>query len=115
MGERTEMYYMPQLSPMPAAVTVELSQGSLRETGGDLDLAIDERRLRRVAAAAEILWHDLAKAGDDMRIDVILLAPGRAPRHLANVWCGQQHRHWGVRVRPAGLAGLASLGPCSTS
>jgi putative endonuclease len=59
-----------------------------RASATDLDLAIDERRLTRVAAAAEILWHDLAKPGDDMRIDVILLAPGRAPRHLANVWHG---------------------------
>lgn len=53
-----------------------------------LDVAIDERRLARVAAAAEILWHDYAQAGDDMRIDVMLLAPGRAPRHLTNVWHG---------------------------
>lgn len=59
-----------------------------RATAADLDLAIDERRLARVAAAAELLWHDLAKPGDDMRIDVILLAPGRPPRHLANVWHG---------------------------
>src|SRR3546814_10232327 len=59
-----------------------------RATGADLDLAIDERRLSRVAAAAEILFHDLAKPGDDMRIDVMLLAPGRPPRHLANVWHG---------------------------
>ena len=59
-----------------------------RATAADLDLAIDERRLARVAAAAEILWHDLAKPGDDMQIDVILLAPGRPPRHLANVWHG---------------------------
>lgn len=59
-----------------------------RATGADLDLAIDERRLSRVAAAAEILFYDLAKPGDDMRIDVILLAPGRPPRHLANVWHG---------------------------
>jgi len=59
-----------------------------RARGADLDLAIDERRLSRVAAAAEILFHDLAKPGDDMRIDVILLAPGRPPRHLANVWHG---------------------------
>ncbi|MDI1294957.1 MAG: YraN family protein [bacterium] len=59
-----------------------------RATSAELDVAIDERRLRRVAAAAEILWHDLAKPGDDMRIDVILLAPGRAPRHLTNVWHG---------------------------
>ena len=59
-----------------------------RGSAQELDLAIDERRLARVAQAAEILWHDLAKPGDDMRIDVILLAPGRAPRHLANVWHG---------------------------
>lgn len=59
-----------------------------RATAADLDLAIDERRLARVAAAAELLWHDLARPGDDMRIDVMLLAPGRPPRHLANVWHG---------------------------
>lgn len=59
-----------------------------RSSAADLDLAIDERRLARVAAAAELLWHELAWPGDDMRIDVILLAPGRAPRHLANVWHG---------------------------
>ncbi len=59
-----------------------------RATPADLDLAIDERRLARVAAAAELLWHDLARPGDDMRIDVMLLAPGRPPRHLANVWHG---------------------------
>ncbi|KFG89198.1 Holliday junction resolvase-related putative endonuclease [Sphingobium herbicidovorans NBRC 16415] len=59
-----------------------------RASGADLDLAIDERRLSRVAAAAEMLFYELAKPGDDMRIDVILLAPGRAPRHLANVWHG---------------------------
>ncbi|MGE4321527.1 MAG: YraN family protein [Sphingobium sp.] len=59
-----------------------------RATAADLDLAIDERRLARVAAAAELLWHALAQPGDDMRIDVILLAPGHAPRHLTNVWHG---------------------------
>jgi putative endonuclease len=59
-----------------------------RATGAALDLSIDERRLARVAAAAEILWHDLARPGDDMRIDVMLLAPGRPPRHLTNVWHG---------------------------
>ena len=59
-----------------------------RASGADLDLAIDERRLARVAAAAEMLFYDLAEPGDDMRIDVILLAPGRPPRHLANVWHG---------------------------
>lgn len=59
-----------------------------RATDADLDLAIDARRLARVAASAEILFHELAKPGDDMQIDVILLAPGRPPRHLTNVWHG---------------------------
>ncbi|CAN5231970.1 YraN family protein [soil metagenome] len=53
-----------------------------------LDLAIDERRLARVAAAAESVAHIYCAPGDDMRIDVMLLAPGRPPRHLANVWHG---------------------------
>ena len=59
-----------------------------RGSAAELDLSIDDRRLARVAAAAEILWHDMAQPGDDMRIDVILLAPGHPPRHLANVWHG---------------------------
>lgn len=48
--------------------------------------AIDERRLRRVAAAAEIVWQDYAADGEDVRIDVILLAPGRKPTHIENAW-----------------------------
>jgi putative endonuclease len=59
-----------------------------RKTGQALDESIDERRLARVAAAAESLAATYLKPGDDMRIDVILLAPGRAPRHLENVWHG---------------------------
>ena len=59
-----------------------------RKTGQALDESIDERRLARVAAAAESLAFQYLKPGDDMRIDVILLAPGRPPRHLENVWHG---------------------------
>lgn len=59
-----------------------------RATDADLDFAIDARRLSRVAAAAEILWPSYRQPGDDMRIDVMLLAPGRPPRHLTNVWHG---------------------------
>lgn len=59
-----------------------------RKSGQALDDSIDERRLARVAAAAESLAFQYLKPGDDMRIDVILLAPGRAPRHLENVWHG---------------------------
>ena len=57
-----------------------------RLRAADLDLAIDERRLARVAAAAEAVAHEYSEPGDDMRIDVILLAPGLPPRHIANAW-----------------------------
>ncbi|KPF65183.1 YraN family protein [Porphyrobacter sp. AAP60] len=48
--------------------------------------AIDERRLTRVARAAEIVAHEYATQGEDIRIDVILLAPGRKPDHIENAW-----------------------------
>ncbi len=48
--------------------------------------AIDERRLARVAAAVEAVAHRYAAPGDDIRIDVILLAPGVRPRHIENAW-----------------------------
>jgi len=48
--------------------------------------AIDERRLARVAAAVEMVMHLYATAGEDVRIDVILLAPGRKPTHIENAW-----------------------------
>ena len=52
----------------------------------DLDHAIDEYRLSRVAAAVEAAAHRYAMNGEDIRIDVILLAPGSFPRHIANAW-----------------------------
>ncbi|MBO9622273.1 MAG: YraN family protein [Sphingomonas sp.] len=59
-----------------------------RATTVELDFAIDERRLARVAAAAEYLMPRLAGPGDDIRIDVILIAPRAAPRHIENAWIG---------------------------
>lgn len=59
-----------------------------RATDAALDLAIDRRRLVRVAAAAEMLASRYARAGEDVAVDVVLLAPGRLPRHLRNVWHG---------------------------
>lgn len=50
--------------------------------------ALDEWRLRRVAAAAEALAPRFGKAGDDIRIDAMLVVPRRLPRHLPNVWQG---------------------------
>ena len=57
-----------------------------RQRAADLDLAIDEYRLSRVAAAAESVAHEYATQSEDMRIDVILLAPGAQPRHIENAW-----------------------------
>lgn len=57
-----------------------------RRTSADLDSAIDAYRLRRVAAATRAVAHLYAKPGDDIRIDVILIAPRCWPRHLVNVW-----------------------------
>ncbi|MBX9797549.1 YraN family protein [Sphingomonas sp.] len=60
----------------------------LRATAEALADAIDERRLARVAAAAEILAATYARPGDDIRIDVLLIAPGVPPRHIENAWFG---------------------------
>ena len=60
----------------------------LRRTAAELDFAIDERRLARVAAAAEVLMPTYAGPGDDIRVDVILIAPGARPRHIENAWIG---------------------------
>ncbi len=57
-----------------------------RAQAATLGEAIDERRLSRVAAAVEMVWQDYATQGEDIRIDVILLAPGRKPTHIENAW-----------------------------
>ena len=59
-----------------------------RATEAELDFAIDQRRLSRVAAAAEYLAPRYMEAGDDIRIDVILIARGIALRHIENAWIG---------------------------
>ena len=57
-----------------------------RRDAAGLDHAIDARRLARVAAAAELLMPVYARPGDDIRVDVVLIAPGTAPRHIENAW-----------------------------
>ncbi|MEN7537167.1 YraN family protein [Aurantiacibacter flavus] len=69
-----------------AAGLVVFVEVKFRRTVADLDLAIDERRLARVAAAVEAVAHDYVSDGEDIRIDVILLAPGAEPRHIVNAW-----------------------------
>lgn len=57
-----------------------------RASAASLDLAIDHYRLRRVGAAAEALAGKFARPGDTIRVDVLLIAPWRWPRRVANVW-----------------------------
>lgn len=66
--------------------TVVFVEVKWRRSADQLDLAIDEYRLRRVAAAAEAVAHEYAREGEDLRIDVLLLAPGVEPRHIVNAW-----------------------------
>lgn len=57
-----------------------------RKAAAELDHAIDEYRLSRVAAAVEAVAHEYATDGEDIRVDVILLAPNSFPRHIVNAW-----------------------------
>ena len=59
-----------------------------RATAEQAALALDEYRLRRVAAAAGALAHRYGREGDDLRIDAIFITPRRLPRHLADIWRG---------------------------
>ncbi len=66
--------------------TVAFIEVKWRATEAERDLSIDDYRLRRVAAAVEAVAHRFLRAGDSPRIDVLLLAPGRWPRHIVNAW-----------------------------
>jgi len=68
--------------------TVAFVEVKARATGAEAAVALDDWRLRRVAAAAEALAPRYAAAGDDIRIDAMLVVPRRLPRHLTNVWQG---------------------------
>ncbi len=69
--------------------TLAFVEVKARVRTADLATAIDERRLRRVAAAAESLVHKYGVGAQNIRIDVILVAPWTWPRHLVNVWHGK--------------------------
>ena len=59
-----------------------------RASEAEAEIALDEWRLRRVVTAAERLAPRYMREGDDVRIDVLFIVPGRWPRHLINVWQG---------------------------
>lgn len=65
---------------------VAFTEVKWRKRREDFDHAIDEYRLRRVAAVAEAVAHQYVRDGDDIRVDVILLAPASIPRHITNAW-----------------------------
>ncbi len=66
--------------------TVAFIEVKWRKNAADLDIAIDAWRLRRVAAAANALAPRYAQHNENIRIDVILLAPRQFPHHVRNVW-----------------------------
>lgn len=68
--------------------TVAFVEVKARATAVEAGFALDEWRLRRVAAAAEALAHRYAREGDDIRLDAVFIVPRRLPRHLANIWHG---------------------------
>jgi putative endonuclease len=68
--------------------TVAFVEVKARATAEEAGFALDEYRLRRVAAAAEALAHRYARDGDDIRLDAVFIVPRRLPRHMANVWHG---------------------------
>ncbi|MFA7597545.1 MAG: YraN family protein [Novosphingobium sp.] len=66
--------------------TIAFVEVKWRKEQRDLDLAIDGYRLRRVAEAADAVVHRYSKKADQTRIDVLLLAPWRLPRHITHAW-----------------------------
>jgi putative endonuclease len=68
--------------------TLAFVEVKARATAAEAELALDEYRLRRVAAAAEALAARYARAGDEIRIDAIVIVPLRLPRHMVDIWRG---------------------------
>ncbi|MBT2133709.1 YraN family protein [Croceibacterium sp. LX-88] len=66
--------------------TVAFVEVKWRAGEAALATAIDGYRLRRVAAGAEAVAHRYSSPGENIRIDVVLLAPRRWPRHIVNAW-----------------------------
>jgi putative endonuclease len=59
-----------------------------RASADEAAWALDDYRLRRVAAAAEALMPRYARESDTVRIDAIFIVPRRWPRHMSHVWHG---------------------------
>ena len=58
-----------------------------RETATEAAEAVTERGKRRIIGAAELwLAHHPDDVNSEIRFDVILVAPGKPPRHIANAF-----------------------------
>ncbi|MDQ3247210.1 MAG: YraN family protein [Pseudomonadota bacterium] len=68
--------------------TLAFVEVKARASDAAAEFALDRWRLRRVAAAAEMLSRRYMRPGDDLRIDAVFVVPGRLPRHMANIWQG---------------------------
>ncbi|MFN3945703.1 MAG: YraN family protein [Allosphingosinicella sp.] len=68
--------------------TLAFVEVKARASADEAAAALDDWRLRRVAAAAEALAPRFARPGDDIRIDAVFIVPRRWPRHVENVWMG---------------------------
>ena len=64
---------------------VEVKARATREAA---EQSLDRHRLRRVAAASELLLPRFIGEAEEVRIDVIHIVPGHLPRHLTDVWQG---------------------------
>jgi putative endonuclease len=68
--------------------TLAFVEVKARATDAEAAWALDDYRLRRVAAAAEALMPRYLRVGDTVRLDAIFIVPRRWPRHMTNVWHG---------------------------
>jgi putative endonuclease len=67
--------------------TLAFVEVKARSTFDDAIEAVTERSRRRIIAAAELwLARHPGDAGSDIRFDVIMVVPGKLPRHLPNAF-----------------------------
>lgn len=68
--------------------TLAFVEVKARATQDEAERALDEWRLRRVAAAAQALAARYGQEGDTLRIDALFIVPHRWPKHMPDVWRG---------------------------
>lgn len=66
--------------------TVAFVEVKWRASAAELDRAVDRYRLRRVGAAVEAVAARFVRPDDSVTVDVLLIAPWRLPRRIANAW-----------------------------